>query len=214
MAEEDARGVVGGGVTLLNSWMPAYDVSARYAIRIPAPPARVYAALVATDFSRSWLVRTLMGIRLLPKLLSAPRRALARFRQTAGTPRASLTDLDHSDFLLLEQHPPHAIVLGITGRFWTLTATTLRIPPATFRDPLPAGLAQAAWSFEVTEVANGSELTTETRVRTADPATRRQFRRYWRLVAPGSGLIRHAILSQVRREAMAGDAIRGVQHER
>jgi hypothetical protein len=45
-------------------------------------------------------------------------------------------------------------------------------------------------------------LTTETRIRCADAATRRHFRRYWRLVGPGSGLIRHAILGQVRRESL------------
>jgi hypothetical protein len=55
----------------------------------------------------------------------------------------------------------------------------------------------------VTAVGGGCALATETRIRCADPATLRAFRRYWRLVAPGSGLIRHAILGQVRREAMA-----------
>ena len=33
----------GNGMTLIDSWMPAYDVTARYAIRVGAPPARVYA---------------------------------------------------------------------------------------------------------------------------------------------------------------------------
>jgi len=188
-------------MTLLDDWMPAYDVSARYAIAIAAPPDRVYAALLATDFSRSWVVRSLMGLRLLPGFIAAPRATWRRVRRPARGPRASLTDLDRADFLLLEQRPPHEIVLGITGRFWALSAVTVRIPPDTFRDPIPPGLAQAAWSFEVHARPGGSELATETRVRTADPATRRQFLRYWRLVSSGSGLIRYAILSQIRREA-------------
>lgn len=191
-------------MTLLNSWMPTYDIAARYVIQIAAPPARVYATLVTSDFSRPWIVRALMGIRLLPSLLRAPRTAWRRLAHSPRTARASLTDLDRSDFILLQQQPPREIVLGITGRFWTLSATTIRVPPATFRDPLPMGVAQAVWSFEVTEGAGGAELATETRIRSADPATRRQFRRYWRVVAPGSGLIRHAILSQIRREATAG----------
>jgi hypothetical protein len=190
-------------MTLLNSWMPTYDVSARYTIRIDAPPTDVYATLVSTDFGRPLVVRALMAIRLLPGLLRSPGTTWKRLRRAGPTSRASLTDLDRSDFVLLERQPPREIVLGITGRFWSLSAATIRVPPASFRDPLPAGFAQAAWSFEVTGTADGSELATETRVRTADPETRRQFRRYWRVVSPGSGLIRHAILSQVRREAIA-----------
>lgn len=78
----------------------------------------------------------------------------------------------------------------------------VQVPPEQFREALPVGLAQAAWNFEITAAPGGSELATETRIRCADPATLRQFKWYWRLVAPGSGLIRHAILSQVRREAI------------
>jgi hypothetical protein len=190
-------------VTLLDTWMPTYDVAARYVTAIGAPPAQVYATLLTTDFGRPWIVRILMGLRLLPRLLHAPRATWRRLNRSSRAARTSLTDLDGSDFIVLEQQPPREIVLGITGQFWTLSATTVRIPPATFRDALPTGLAQAVWSFEVTPTADGAELATETRVRTADPATRRQFRRYWRIVAPGSGLIRHAILAQIRREATA-----------
>lgn len=189
-------------VTLLDSWMPAYDVAARYAVRIGAPPARVYAALLATDFSRPWLVRGLMGVRLLPALLRSPGPTWQRLVHPPRACRGSLTDLAHSDFVFLAASPPLEIVLGITGRFWKLAADVVRIPPERFREALPVGLAQAAWNFEVTAAPGGAELATETRVRCADPATLRQFRWYWRLVAPGSGLIRHAILNQVRRETM------------
>jgi hypothetical protein len=112
-----------------------------------------------------------------------------------------LSDLAHSGFVLLDESLPREIVLGITGRFWTLAAEVVPVPPERFREALSPGTAQAVWNFEVTGTTEGSELATETRVRCADPATRHQFRRYWRLVAPGSGLIRHAILRQVRQEA-------------
>ena len=189
-------------MTLLDSWMPAYDIRARYAVRIGAPPARVYAALLATDFSRSWAVRGLMGIRLLPTLLRSPRSTWQKLVHPPRASRASLTNLAHSDFIFLAATPPQEIVLGITGRFWKLAPEVVRVPPEQFRETLPVGLAQAAWNFEITAQPGGSELATETRIRCADPATLRQFKWYWRLVAPGSGLIRHAILSQVRREAI------------
>lgn len=191
-------------MTLLDSWMPAYDVAAKYSVRISASPARVYEALLATDFRRLWLVRALMGVRLLPALLRAPSATWRRLSRPSSPSQASLTDLAHSDFVLLEESPPHEIVLGITGRFWKLTAEIVSIPPERFREALPAGLAQAAWNFAVTGASGGATLTTETRVRCADAATRRRFQLYWWLVAPGSGLIRHAILGRVRRKALAG----------
>lgn len=191
---------------LLDSWMPTYDVAARYGMRIGAPPTRVYAALMATDFGRPWLVRGLMGIRLLPALVRAPGPTWRRFARRSRAAHSSLAEIERSGFVRLDELPPREIVLGLTGRFWTLDAEVVSIPPARFRDALPAGLAQAAWNFRVTEAPGGAELATETRIRCADPATLRRFRRYWRLVAPGSGLIRHAILRQVRREAMARPA--------
>lgn len=190
-------------MTLLDSWMPTCDVSARYAVRIDAPQTHVYATLLATDFSRPWLVRALMGVRLLPTFVSSPGPTWRRLMRPSRRGRASLTDFSHSEFVLLEEAPPQEIVLGITGRFWSLRAEILARTAAEFREDFPAGLAQAAWNFTVTAAAQGTDLATETRIRCADPATRRQFKRYWRLVAPGSGLIRHAILGQVRREASA-----------
>ncbi|HZF68998.1 MAG TPA: hypothetical protein VEZ47_13230 [Gemmatirosa sp.] len=191
-------------MSLLDAWMPTYDVVSRHAVRVGAPPAQVYATLLATDFGRAWLVRALMGVRLLPALLRAPRRTWRRLARPSHAPRASLAEIERAGFVRLEECAPHELVLGITGRFWTLAAETIPIPPARFREPLPAGLAQAVWGFRVVEAAGGAELATETRIRCADADTRRRFRRYWRLVAPGSGLIRHAILRQVRREAMTG----------
>ena len=47
----------------------------------------------------------------------------------------------------------------------------------------------------------GTLLSIDTRVVCADAATRRRFLWYWRLIQPGSGLIRRAILSRFRREA-------------
>jgi hypothetical protein len=42
-------------------------------------------------------------------------------------------------------------------------------------------------------------LSTETRVACGDEGARRRFGRYWRVVAPFSGLIRGAMLREVER---------------
>jgi hypothetical protein len=63
------------------------------------------------------------------------------------------------------------------------------------------GFAKAAVNFEVLPHGTGSLLLTETRIEGTDAAATRSFRRYWRLVYPGSSLIRVAWLRAIRRKA-------------
>ena len=70
-----------------------------------------------------------------------------------------------------------------------------------FKDP---GYAKAVMSFLVRAEGRGSRLITETRIGTTDPAAARSFRRYWRLVRPGSGLIRRSWLAAVHRRIRHG----------
>ncbi|HKV72961.1 MAG TPA: hypothetical protein VJN95_00460 [Gemmatimonadales bacterium] len=189
---------------LLDIWMPEYDTTATYGTTVAAPAEQVYQAILATDFGRHPLVAFLMGIRLLPGLLTRPRETLHRLREREERATRSLGSMVGANFVLLQADPPRELVLGITGRFWTLAASLSATDPATFRELPPAGTARAAWNFSVTPLAQGGcRLATETRVRCADDATRRQFRRYWTLVAPGSGLIRIAILGRIRKSALS-----------
>jgi hypothetical protein len=48
-----------------------------------------------------------------------------------------------------------------------------------------------------------SRLRTETRVFATDASARRRFAVYWRLIYPGSSLIRHMWLDAIRRRAEA-----------
>jgi hypothetical protein len=103
---------------------------------------------------------------------------------------------------LLAERREREIVLGITGRFWSLEPKVAETDPATFRGPIPVGLARAAWNFALEPMPDGlTKLTTETRVQCADEASGRRFRRYWLFVGPFSGLIRRAILQRVGRAA-------------
>ncbi len=70
-----------------------------------------------------------------------------------------------------------------------------------FEEP---GYAKAAMSMLVRAEGRGCRLITETRIRTTDAGAARSFRRYWRLVRPGSGLIRRSWLAAVRRRVEAG----------
>jgi hypothetical protein len=52
--------------------------------------------------------------------------------------------------------------------------------------------------------AGGSTISTETRVLATDDLTRRGMARYWRLIVPGSGLLRRQWLDGIKRRAEGG----------
>jgi hypothetical protein len=105
---------------------------------------------------------------------------------------------------VIAEAPGEEFVLGIMGRFWTPTGSLVRASVAQLRDPAPAGLAQGFWNLRVEPCGPGTTLSTETRVRCGDPATRRQFARYWRIIRLGSTIIRSSLLRDIRRRAERG----------
>src|SRR5438132_13350361 len=84
------------------------------------------------------------------------------------------------------------------GSRGTLTAES-------FKTSLPPGYAVAAMNFVVRpEGPNASIVSTETRVFANSPESRRRFARYWRVIYPGSAIIRRMWLRAFRKLAMAG----------
>lgn len=180
--------------TLLDDLIPAFDASSVHAIRVSADPARVYQAARHAEFGRPFLVRVLMGLRACPAWPASKRLAGG----IAGTAHPSVGPVA---FTVVAEAPGHEFVLGVMGRFWTPTGGLVKAGPAELREPPPAGLAQGFWNFRVEPSGSGTELSTETRVRCGDPATRRSFLRYWRVIRLGSGLIRRSLLQHIRRQA-------------
>jgi len=100
---------------------------------------------------------------------------------SGGTDRVLSTMVPRAS--VLEDVPGEGIVLSLTGRFWRLRGRG-RDTPAT-----------AVVDFR----ARQGLLSTETRVHVLDPASRRKFSRYWRVVRPFSGLTRLLILRAAKR---------------
>jgi len=93
-------------------------------------------------------------------------------------------------------------VLGITGRFWRRDGGIVRgLTPAEFADFHREGYAKAVWNFSLTAADGGTRLRTETRVQTFGRSATVKFRAYWLVVRPFSGLIRGAMLHEVKRIA-------------
>jgi hypothetical protein len=110
-----------------------------------------------------------------------------------------------TSFVLLADRPNHEIVVGtvvIAPQGWKRSEHSA---PREFKDLSQPGLALAAMDFLIDETRAGScTLSTETRVYATDTASRRRFGAYWRVIYPGSALIRRMWLRAIAR--CAGNA--------
>lgn len=187
----------------LDDWMPASIalVRERHALRISAGSEAVYRSLWEADFG-GLIANTLLGLRAIPSWV-ANRRVGSDRADSGRSTRSALTLPRFLDagFAKLEEVPNEELVLGLTGRFWTPTGGLVATRLDTFRAGPEQGLAQAAWNFHLSPTTPGvTELLTETRVRVAEDA-RASFQFYWTVVRPFSGLLRRAMLRDVRRAA-------------
>lgn len=176
----------------LDDFLPTFEFSERHRIEIDAGRERVDCALRTVTLRDVPVAHALLWLRSLgggtgeyagqPFLTQSLRRAV-----------------------LLDDSPGSGVVLGLTGRFWRL-----RDAPDPTR-PRDAGqflaydrpsVCKAVIDFRIDDLGSGRcRLTTETRVHVDDPAARRSFRRYWRIIRPFSGLIRILLLRAVRSQA-------------
>lgn len=186
--------------TLLDEFMPVYDVAARYEIDVAAQASKVYETLLRHSLLDSPLARFLMALRSLPGALGQVIKG--RPLQKFCVPSINEID-DKSDFFKLAENPGKEIVLGLIGRFWKLHGGLVRIKNADeFIGYLEAGYTKAALNLSVISLnANESRLSTETRVQTTDAMSRRKFLRYWKIIGPFSGFLRRDMLRRIKREA-------------
>jgi hypothetical protein len=170
---------------LLDEFLPAWDVRQIHATDVDATPDRVYAAVRRLDLGGSPINRVLF---------------LARGMVARGL---KLSDLMVRGFVLLGEDPPRELVLGLVARPWTLMGGIRRLDPEGFRRFDRPGYARIGWSFMVRPGGGGSRLTTQTRIRCTDQASRRKFRWYWRVIGPFSGVVRREALLLVKKDAEA-----------
>ena len=174
---------------LLDNWMPAYDVAARYERVIDAPLQRVWQACLDSRPDRNPVVQLLFALR--------------RFSFKRGPYRPLQENLSRSGFLLLEQREQEEIVRGVAGRFWTPSGGVVRLEsPEAWRGFAVEGAARSAMNMYVEAISDAqTRVITETRVLTFGPQARRSFGRYWLLIGPFSGLIRVLWLREIARLA-------------
>ena len=190
--------------SLIDRWFPTYDVYERHATHVRAPATSVWSAIRSADFGRPLVVRALLLLRALPGVIASARRGRPTELRRRATQPITLGDFEAHGFTIVAEEPPRDLLIGLEGRFWSASGGLCAIDRKQFGVRITAGMAQAAWCFTITPRADAScDVTTETRVRCADAASRRRFLAYWAIVRPWSGLIRRYMLREIRRTAEA-----------
>jgi hypothetical protein len=176
---------------VLDEFLPAYDHNEVHSTTASAPPAAVMQAIRELTATEVPVLVVLMAIRSIPSLL----------RRRRPRPRGRLLDgFERGGFFLLRDAPDE-LVYGVVGRFWQPSGNVLAIKPAEFAGFAQPGFAKAVFNFSLEPAGVGTRITTETRIATTDEHARRSFGRYWRVVHPGSALIRRDWLRAIRRRA-------------
>jgi hypothetical protein len=180
-----------GRVTNLDDWMPRWQVGERHTLRIAAPPEKVFAAIRAVRADEILLFRTLTAIRRgggtgPESIMNAPEQ------------KPLLDVATQTSFILLEEEAPRELVVGTVIAAPREARKSGRLEPALFRKTLRPGVVLATMNFMVTPADNGASiLSTETRVQANDASSLRRFGIYWRLIHPGSDIIRRMWLRAI-----------------
>jgi hypothetical protein len=175
----------------IEEFLPDYDFSASYDIRVQAPAGLLYERLLGLDFNKLWVVRLLMTVRSGKRL--ARKVVLGDLRQR----------LEGTGFLVLTEIPNEELVIGVAGRFWRPDGgRCMGLRADDFAGFSCPGYAKAAWNFRLeADSPRSTVLSTETRIKCLGLAAWWKFRIYWNLVGPFSGLMRNAILKQAKADA-------------
>lgn len=179
----------------LDEFVPAWQFSEAHTIRVKAPREQVYRAIKEVRAGEIRLFRTLTWIRRAGQpgpesILNSPEKMpLIEVATRTG-------------FLLLSEEPGREIVLGtlvVAPPGWRAKG---KPTPERFKALKEPGFALAAMNFRLEDAGPGETVvTTETRVYATDATSRRRFARYWRVIYPGSALIRKMWLRAVKKRA-------------
>ena len=190
--------------TRLDEFAPVYQFSEVHRVRVRASRGQVYAAIRAVTPGEIALFGALTWVRRLGRrgpqsILNAPEQV------------PLLDTATHTGFLVLAEDAGREIVIGTVMGPPGLEWYRARRSPEQFKALQRQHVAKIAMNFQVESAEAGEcEVRTETRVYATDLFMRRAFAEYWRVIYPGSALIRRMWLRAIRRraEAMTGQEAR------
>ncbi len=175
--------------------VPSYQFGEAHEILIAATPERVLTATRAVTAGEIRFFRLLTWLRS-PRLPGRGDESILN----PGADRPILDVALRSGFVLLREEEDRELVFG------AVVCCGRRVPPRSAEEfqTLSGSLARAVINFHVEDAGGGrSRLVTQTRVATTDARSERVFARYWRVIYPGSALIRRMWLRAIKARAEA-----------
>jgi hypothetical protein len=179
--------------SLLDRFMPAYDVTERHHIDIAAPADVTFASACEQDLMALPLARAIFKARAM--LLGSERDATIR-------PHGLVALTKSIGWGVLAEIPGQEVVMGAVTQPWRADVVFRALPANEFIEFDEPGYVKIAWTLRAdTRDATTSTFRTETRALATDATARFKFRRYWAFLSPGIVLIRRASLKPLRTEA-------------
>jgi hypothetical protein len=180
--------------SLIERFMPTYEVAERHEIKVDAPAEYTFAAARDVDVNRSPLVRAIFALRTLPSRW--------RGEPLGRSPASLLAETLALGWRILAEIPDREVVVGAVTQPWRAEVEFRGVDPDAFAGFAEPGYAKIVWTLEAEPLGPAtSRFRTETRVSTTDPRSRRLFRRYWAVLSPGILLIRRESLKLVKADA-------------
>lgn len=183
---------------LIDRYMPSYHFIEKHSIRVEANPDAIYRAIHEVRASEIPFLRVLFGLRGIPAML------VGRGEKKSDSALSFMNELERSGFMMLEEQLGQELVIGVVGNFWRPVGNKPRMLESSeeFLSCSDGVEAKAVMNFCLHELsAGGILLTTETRIQTEDPGTRRKFGIYWAIIYPGSAWIRRMMLRTIKYKA-------------
>jgi hypothetical protein len=196
--------------SLLDLYMPEYEVADRHHMRVSAPAEVTFGAACQMNMPQPAIVRAIFKTREVALGCSA---AIAKWkfstcsRTTNQQPETTqrkefLSEMKALGWGVLAEIPGREIVLGAVTQPWIANPVFRAVRPEEFAAFQEPGYVKIVFTLRADPVSvSESVARTETRASTTDPVARARFRRYWALVSPGVILIRRSLLQSVKTEA-------------
>lgn len=178
--------------SLLERFMPDYEVAERHHIHVNAPAEVTLAAACEQDVMQSPIARAIFRVREAVLGAShAPREA-----------RGMLKEVLALGWVKLAEIPGREIVVGAVTRPWEADIVFRSVPPERFAAFNEPGYVKIVWNLRADPIGDRESIfRTETRVTTTDAEAREKFRVYWAFFSAGVTMIRQLLLGPVKAEA-------------